>query len=213
MMRKSIAFLALVVLTACGGGGTASAPYAPDAAIEAARYVSEAPPSVTLYTVVNNRTGSGAHSGLLINGSERVLFDPAGSFYHPRIPERNDMHHGMSDRMVAFYIDYHARVTYKVIEQTVNVSPQVADLVIARAKARGAVPKAHCANSISAILGDVPGFENLPRTFFPNRLSEGFGELPGVRTRVITDDDADDNHGVLLIDPVKTEPRIALTNN
>lgn len=213
MMRKPLALLAFLVLTACGGGGTASAPYAPDAAVEAARYVSSAPPSVTLFTVVNNKTGSGAHSGLLVNGSEQVLFDPAGSFYHPRIPERNDLHYGMSDRMVAFYIDYHARETYRVIEQTVYVSPQVADLVIARAKARGAVPKAHCANSISAILGDVPGFQSLPRTFFPNRLSEGFGTLPGVRSRVITDDDADDNHGVLLVDPVKQPPRITLATN
>ena len=28
---------------------------------------------------------------------------------------------------------------------------------------------------------------------------EGFAELPGVTTRKITDDDADQNHGVLLV--------------
>jgi hypothetical protein len=213
MLRKSLALVALVVLTACGGGGTASAPYAPDTAVQAARYVSEAPPSVTLFTVINNQTGAGAHSGLLINGSERVLFDPAGSFYHPRLPERNDLHYGMSDRMVAFYIDYHARVTYRVVEQTVQVSPQVAELVIARAKARGAVAKAHCANSISGILREVPGFEGLASTFFPVKLQDSFAKLPGVTSRVITDDDADDNHGVLLIDPVKEEPTIRVTHN
>jgi hypothetical protein len=42
---------------------------------------------------------------------------------------------------------------------------------------------------------------------FPKRLSEPFGELPGVSTRVITDDDDDSNHGVLLVqangDPVE----------
>jgi hypothetical protein len=43
------------------------------------------------------------------------------------------MHYGINDRMVAFYIDYHARVTYRVIEQTVLVSPQVAEMVKARA--------------------------------------------------------------------------------
>lgn len=213
MSCRVFAFVALVLLSACGGGGTTSAPYASDAAVQAARYVSDAPPSVTLFTVVNNKTGAGAHSGLLINGSEQVLFDPAGSFYHPRLPERNDMHHGMSDRMVAFYIDYHARETYRVIEQKVQVSPQVAELVIARAKARGAVPKAHCANSISGILREVPGFESIGSTFFPNRLSDQFAKLPGVTTRVITDDDADDNHGVLLIDPVKVEPTIYVSHN
>lgn len=212
MLRKSLALVALVVLTACGGG-TSSAPYAPDSAVQAARYVHDGPSAVTLYTVINNQTGSGAHSGLLINGSERVLFDPAGSFYHPRLPERNDMHHGMSDRMVAFYIDYHARVTYRVVEQTVLVSPQVANLVIARARARGAVAKAQCANSISGILRDVPGFEGLQSSFFPVKLSESFAELPGVTSRVITDDDADDNHGVLLIDPVKDEPTIRVGTN
>lgn len=212
MLRKSLALVALVVLTACGGG-TSSAPYAPDSAVQAARYVHDGPSSVTLFTVINNQTGSGAHSGLLINGSERVLFDPAGSFYHPRLPERNDMHHGMSDRMVAFYIDYHARVTYRVVEQTVLVPPQVADLVIARARARGAVAKAQCANSIAGILRDVPGFEGLRSSFFPVKLSESFAELPGVTSRVITDDDADDNHGVLLIDPVKDDPTLRVGTN
>jgi len=213
MMRNALALLGLVLLSACGAGGTSSAPDAPDSAILAARYVPDGPPSVTLFTVVNNQSGSGAHSGLLISGSERVLFAPAGSFTHPRLPERGDMHHGMSDPMVAFYIDYHARETYRVIEQTVPVSPMVAEMVIARAKARGAVPKAHCANSISAILRDVPGFESLNVTFFPNRLSDQFGALPGVTTRVITDDDADDNHGVLLIDPVAVEPTIRVSEN
>jgi hypothetical protein len=115
--------------------------------------------------------------------------------------------------MVAFYIDYHARETYRVIEQKLSVSPQVAEMVIARAKARGAVPKAHCANSISAILRDVPGFESLGVTYFPNRLADQFGELPGVMTRVITDDDADDNHGVLLIDPVEVAATININGN
>lgn len=210
-VRNACVGLALLALAACGGG-PANAPYAPDAAVQAARYVHQGPTSVTLFTVVNNNTGSGAHSGLLINGNERVIFDPAGSFQHPALPERNDMHFGMTDRMVAFYIDYHARESYRVVEQTVNVSPEVANLVLARAKARGAVAKAHCANSISGILRDVPGFQSLPSTFFPNKLSEEFGKLPGVTKRVITDDDADDNHGVLLVDPGTHQPTLNITN-
>jgi hypothetical protein len=211
-VRNVFAMVALVVLAACGGGA-GNAPYAPDAAVQAARAVNEGPTSITLFTVVNNKTGAGAHSGLLINASERVLFDPAGSFYHPRLPERNDLHYGMNDRMVAFYIDYHARVTYKVVEQTVLVSPQVAEMVKARAIARGAVAKSFCANSISGILGGVPGFESIGSTMFPNKLSEAFGRLPGVTSRTITDDDADDNHGVLLIDPVKVQPTIRVEHN
>lgn len=213
LARNVCAALALMVLTACGGGGSGSAPYAPESAVQAARVANDGPPSITLFTVVNNRTGAGAHSGLLINASERVLFDPAGSFYHPRLPERNDLHYGFSDRMVAFYIDYHARETFNVIEQTVIVSPQVAEQVKARAIARGAVAKSFCANSISGILGGVPGFEGIASTMFPNALSKSFANLPGVTTRKITDDDADDNHGVLLVDPLKVEPTIRVAND
>ena len=46
-----------------------------------------------------------------------MIFDPAGTWHHPRLPERNDVHFGMSDKMIAFYVDYHARATFSVIEQ------------------------------------------------------------------------------------------------
>ncbi len=210
MLRNALALVALVVLTACG---TTSAPSAPDEAIAAARYSHAGPAAITLFTVVNVKTGSGAHSGLLINGSQRVLFDPAGSFYHPRLPERADVHHGMNDKMVAFYIDYHARVTYDVIEQTVLVPQSVADAAIAAAYQRGPVAKSMCANSISGILAGLPGFEGIGSTWFPNKLSEEFGKLPGVTTRKITDTDADNNHGVLLIDPDAVDPTITVATN
>jgi len=142
---------------------------------------------------------AGAHAGLLINGSERVLFDPAGTWRHPKLPERNDVHFGITPKMVDFYIDYHARETYDVVEQTIMVSPEVADLIMARAKAYGAVPKANCTIAISRVLDGVPGFESLPMTWFPKRMMEGFADLQGVQTRWVTDDDADENHGVLLV--------------
>jgi hypothetical protein len=175
MTFKAISVLALVALTACG----AEPKWAPDEAVAKAHFVAEAPRSITLFTVVSTRSGSGAHSGLLINASEQVMFDPAGTWYHPYLPERNDVHFGVTPRMVSFYIDYHARETYNVIEQTVLVSPEVAELVMQRAEAYGAVPKAECANSISTILGGVPGFESIKHTWFPNKLSAEFGKIPG----------------------------------
>jgi hypothetical protein len=197
MFPKAFALAALLALGACGA---AKQPFAPDEAVAAAQYVHPGPTALTLFTVVNNSSGGGAHTGLMINASERVLFDPAGSWTHPRLPERNDMQYGINDRMVAFYIDYHARVTYRVIEQTVLVSPQVAEMVKARAIAYGSVPKAHCADSVTQILQGVPGFETIPTTWFPNKLSEAFGKLPGATYREIRDDDADKNHGVLLVE-------------
>ncbi len=195
MLRVIAVCLAALGLAGCG----AESVYAPDAAVAAARYVAEGPKTITLYTVVNNRSGAGAHSGLLINASERILFDPAGTWHHPALPERNDVHYGITDKMVLFYIDYHARETFRVQEQTLVVSPEVAEMVAARAKAYGAVPKAQCAHSISSILSGVPGFEQIGSTWFPNKLHDAFGKLPGVTAREIRDEDADSNHGVLLV--------------
>ena len=203
MLRFAFCLMALLGLAACGAEPT----FAPEAEVQAARFVAGPPTYITLYTVINNRSGSGAHSAILVNGSERVIFDPAGTWHHPRLPERNDVHFGMSDKMIAFYVDYHARATFSVIEQKVFVSPEIAELVMQRVKAYGAVPKAQCTNATSSILRGVPGFTALPATWYPKKLSDAFGALPGVTTRTITDDDDDNNHGVLLVqangDPVE----------
>lgn len=195
MLRAALALLALLTLAGCG----AEPVWAPDHEVEAARYVHDGPNTITLFTVINNRSDAGAHSGLMINDSERIMFDPAGTWQHPRIPERNDVHFGITPRIVNFYIDYHARETFRVVEQTVVVSPGVADLVARRVKAYGAAPKAQCARSVSDILRGVPGFESIRSTWYPNRLMEDFGRLPGVTSRIIYDEDADKNHGVLLV--------------
>jgi hypothetical protein len=194
MLRIVLSLVALLGLAAC-----AQPKWAPEEQVQAVRFVADGPTYITLYTVVNRSSGSGAHSSILVNASERVIFDPAGSWYHPHLPERNDVHFGMSDKAMAFYIDYHTRITYDTIEQTIYVSPEVAELVLRRVKENGAVGKAMCTNATSSILRGVPGFESLPQTFFPKKLSKEFGKLPGVTTRVITDDDDDNNHGVLLV--------------
>lgn len=193
-MRLLLCLIALLGLAAC-----AQPKWAPDEHVEAVRFVEGPPTYITLYTVVNKANGSGAHSSILVNASERAIFDPAGTWYHPRLPERNDVHFGMTDKALAFYVDYHTRVTYDTIEQKVYVSPEVAELVLARIKAYGAVPKAMCTQATSSILRGVPGFESLPQTFYPRKLSAAFAKMPGVTTRVITDDDDDDNHGILLV--------------
>lgn len=195
MLRLLLCLAALSGLTACG----AQSVWAPEEQVQAARFVSEEPASITLYTVVNKNSGAGAHSAILVNGSERVIFDPAGTWHHPKLPERNDVHFGMTDKALAFYIDYHARKTYDVIEQKVQVTPEVAELVLRRVEEYGAVPKAMCTQATSSVLRVVPGFESMPSTWYPKKLADAFGELPGVTTRKITDDDDDSNHGILLV--------------
>ncbi len=197
MTFKAFAVLALFALSACAGDNK----WATDAQMAAplAHYVAAPPRTITLFTVQSTRNGSGAHSGLLINASEQVMFDPAGTWYHPYLPERGDVHYGVSPKMISFYIDYHARETFNVIEQTVVVTPEIAELVKQRAEAYGSVPSAQCAHSVSSILRGVPGFEAISGTWYPNKLMKEFGQLPGVTRKVITDDDADNNHGVLMV--------------
>ena len=188
--------LVLLLLAACGG--PAEPVWAPDEAVSRAEYAHGGPPELVLYTVVSKSSGSGAHSGLLINADQRILFDPAGTFSLPFVPERNDVHYGMTPRAVSVYIDYHARETYDVIEQRVPVSIAQARMVARLAEGYGAVPKAQCSLSITRILSQVPGFESISVGWFPVPASEAFGALPGVKSRVITDDDADKNHNVLF---------------
>ena len=88
--------------------------------IARARYVSPEPPSVTLMSMVNTRSGRSAHVGLLINGSEQVLYDPAGTFTHPDLPRAGDIHYGMTPRYVDYYERYHARFDYFVEAQKVQ---------------------------------------------------------------------------------------------
>ena len=74
MKRILIALILPLFLAACG----AESVYAPEEDVQRAIYRHDAPPSITVLTVVSNRDGSGGHSALLINGSQRLIFDPAG---------------------------------------------------------------------------------------------------------------------------------------
>ncbi|RBO53588.1 hypothetical protein DSD19_09430 [Rhodovulum sp. BSW8] len=193
MFRFLIACLLPLFLLGCGAEST----WAPDEAVARAKYRDAASPSITLYTMINNRSGSGAHSALMINGSERVIFDPAGSWWHRAAPERNDVHYGITPRMLEFYIDYHARVTYHVVAQTVQVSPEVAERALRLVEGYGAVPKAMCARSTSDVLNQLPGFDSIPHTVRPKAVMSAFAKLPGVTTREYYDDDPDEHEDLL----------------
>jgi len=194
-MRQVILLLFVALsLAACAG----DAVWAPDEEVARAHYASGEPASITIFTVVNRNSGNGGHSSLLINApSERILFDPAGSFHHPRLPERNDVIFGMTDAAVEFYIDYHTRISWQTFEQTILVPPEVAEQARRLAMDYGAVPHAFCANSISAILRQLPGFDGIGSTMFPTVLMDRFAKLPGVTTQDFIDDDPDNNGYIL----------------
>ena len=187
MIRLLTGLLALLTLVAC----TADHKWASDAEVARARYVDPNPASITLFTSINTRTNSGAHSALLINGTERVLYDPAGSWEQPLAPEREDMRYGMTPQVLANYADFQGTAPFKLIEQTIFVTPEVAEMVKQNAIAHGAANKAACTNAIGQIMRPVPGFESLPSTLFPKQMSAAFGLLPGVQTRTVTSLDGD----------------------
>ncbi|MDS9467099.1 hypothetical protein RGQ15_05855 [Paracoccus sp. MBLB3053] len=195
MQRRAFLALALpAALAACGADNI----WASDEAVRKARYVSNEPPSITLLTVIGIPKGEGGHSALMINGTQRVIYDPAGSWNHPSIPERHDVLYGITPNFKNFYIDYHARQTYWVAEDTIQVPLEVAEAAIRAAESQGPANKSFCAVSTGTVLRRVPGFEAAPSGFSPLRLRNWFLTLPGVTSKKHMDGDPANNHDVLL---------------
>jgi hypothetical protein len=188
-MKRYVGCVVLLLLVA---GCTKPRVYATDSEVSRASYRHYGPPSLTLYTMVNNRTGNGAHSALMINASERVIFDPAGSFYSDVTPERHDVLFGISPSLEFGYRSAHARSTYHVLSQSVDVSPAQAQTAYRLALQSGPVMDAFCASATSQLLNQVPGFESIRSTMSPNKLAAQFEEIPGVTsTRYYEDDNPD----------------------
>ena len=188
MYRRQFIVGLPLALSAC----SASEVWAPDDVVSRAIYRDPSAAYLTLYTMKNVGSDNGAHSALLINASQRVIFDPAGSFEQNRMPERNDVLFGASPLLEEFYVSYHARVTYYVIGQTAQVAPDVAERALKLALANGPVPQAHCARSTSRLLRQLPGFTDFRQTWDPNRISEDFAQLPNVTSRRFHESDEDD---------------------
>ncbi len=181
-MRRLICLLA--ALAALAGCAEPNQPFADDATIAAVSYRNAGPTTLTLYTMLNNRTDAGAHTSLAIAASERVLFDPAGSFKARGVPERNDVLFGFSPEVERVYAGAHARETFRVVIQTVEVSAEQAELAYRLALQAGPVAGGFCASSTAGILRQIPGFESVRSSLLPERVMEDFGKLPGVQTRV-----------------------------
>lgn len=189
MKRLFIALAMVGLLSAC------AADQSPDAGpeqIATAAFREGGPKNLTVLTMVNNRTGKGGHTALLIKGSQTVIFDPAGSFRDPRVTERGDVLYGMSPNWVKAYKSSHARSTYHVVSQQITVSPAQAEKALKLAMNYGSVPGAYCANSTTDILSQVPGFENIERTFYPVKLMTQISTLSGVKTTRFYENDEGD---------------------
>lgn len=152
------------------------------------------PPSLTLVTVINNRTGAGGHSSIVVSGSQRVIFDPAGSFRPDWVTEYGDVLYGMNESVYRAYKSAHARNSHHVVTQSFAVSPETAERALQLVKARGTVPGAFCANATSSILKQLPEFQDIRVTFYPVQLMEQLDGRPGVDAERLYEDD--DGHVV-----------------
>jgi hypothetical protein len=112
-------------------------------------------------------------------------------------PERNDVIYGMSPQLYDFYMDYHARETYHVVVQELDVSARQAAALIELVEAYGPVPPAQCSAAVSSVLRQVPGFESDVAQPFPDPHDGAVRAIPGVRESRIYDDDSDDNYELL----------------
>ncbi len=164
--------------------------------VSRAVYRHDGPPTLTLYTMLSNRSGAGAHTSLMVNGSQRVAFDPAGSFRHEKIVSRNDTVYGMTPYLVDQYTRFHARETYHVVIQTIEVSPEVAEQALQLVMNHPPVSQAHCALSTSAVLSQLPGFEDVKRSYYPRKLMETF-TAKGATFERLYEYDGDDKTKVL----------------
>lgn len=199
VLRILLALLAITQLAACAG--PAEPKWASNEAVSRARFSTGERPSLTLFTVISNSNGSGGHAALMVNADERVLFDPAGTWHHPHLPERNDVHFGMSDAMVDFYIDYHTRKNWHVRTHKIYVTPEIAAIAKREVLAYGAVPKAQCTVSVGRILDKVPGMSGAPNTYFPKRMMDYWATLPGVETAKYVEDKPGNTGGRLIAPP------------
>ncbi|WP_020043298.1 hypothetical protein [Salipiger mucosus] len=190
--RSAVLCAAMVALAGCAVPG-ANRPDASPEEVAAARYRHDGPPAITLYTMVNNRSDAGAHSSLMINApSQRVVFDPAGSVRAKNVPEVGDVLYGITPDVAEFYGRAHARETYRVRIQRIEVPAEVAERALQLAQASGPVAEAQCTVATSGLLKQLPGFEGISSTWFPVRLADQLAKYPGVTEQVLRENDADD---------------------
>ncbi|KAA9010559.1 hypothetical protein [Histidinibacterium aquaticum] len=184
-------------LSACGAAEPVSTP---QSVLDSRAYVHPGPPMLSLFTMKNVSNGNGMHTGLMINASQRVIFDPAGTFggdvaeqpWGYLVPENNDVHFGITPEIEDFYARYHARQSYYVLRQDLPVDAQQAEVALRNALSYGAVPKAQCTTATSRILKAVPGFGDINVTLWPDRLSDQLARRPRVSSREYRENDSDD---------------------
>ena len=184
-IRVAVSMLFVALTAACSAVEVG----APPEQIAAASHVSSEPPYVSVVSMVHRQQESAAHTALFINASQRVIYDPAGTFQHRNMPERGDIHYGATDRMIDYYERYHARFSHYVHVQKIPVSAATAEAVLRIAQARGPSPKMFCTVDTVAVLNAVPEIPRFSSSFFPEHLRRQVARLPSVQNRYRYEED------------------------
>ena len=193
MLRLVFYAFILALASGCAIGNVNSSP----SLAKKVQYKHDGSPAITLFTMVNNKSGGGAHSSLLINASQRVIFDPAGTLKHDILVERGDVLFGINQKVLDFYTRAHARQTFHVVLQRIEVTEGVAEMALEMAMSNGAVAPALCAMSTSRLLGKLSGFEPIRTTYFPQTLRQQFGQLASVKEDAFYEYDNSDKNKAL----------------
>ncbi|MGI3169222.1 hypothetical protein ACRARG_08730 [Pseudooceanicola sp. C21-150M6] len=185
MLTRLSALLIVLALPACA---PRNPQILPPEQLAAAAYRSAKPPEVTVYTVVNKASGSGTHTALLINASERVLYDPASGFEAEGVPRSGDILYGYSPGVEKAYFSVHERHSFRVRTHSFAVSSETAERLLRAAKAQGPAAPAHCAVSTIEILKSEPAFAALQETYSPKKLGQQLDQMPGAKISELTED-------------------------
>lgn len=179
MLRSLILVCLLGLLAACSTPSVESTKN--DPTVQKVAYKHNTPASVSLITIFANDTGHGGHSAIVVNGSQRVIFDPAGSYRSDDAVRRYDVVYGVTPRILQQYLSYHARETHHALIQEIVVPAEVAERMLNKAMTSGLVLSGLCTTATAAILRSDPYFSSVQSTLSPRRFAENFGKLPGVK--------------------------------
>ncbi len=190
-LRESLVPVKLVVLVMMLIGLTGCAREVASSSEEISRVAhrSEEPPYIAIVNMVDRSDQRAAHTAMIINASQRVIYDPAGTFQHRDLVERGDIHYGATDRMVDYYERYHARFSHFVHTQKIYLTAEQAERILRRTEAQGPSPKMFCTIHTGQILKDIPEFSYISVGFFPENLRRQIAKYPGVVDSYVYEND------------------------
>ena len=104
---------------------------------------------------------------------------------------------GVTPAVETAYRGSHARSTFHVLVQEIEVTPEQAEIAYRVALSSGPVPDAFCTSATATLLQQVPGLESINSVLYPVKLANQFEAIPGVNSsRYYENDSADLQEGL-----------------